>query len=255
MWIAFCHFHSADFEAAFKIYSDLIKSDKFGKGSTSKDAASEVPVTDVDLSLWRIACQFYMGSYGEAQEGLMMLKEQNFHPKIAENQKSLVKRLRLMLALKLHQQRQANMVGAKKDDTMSADVIKWHEAISGSSNPSDLCAVAAMHFMRGQYQEAIDIYKKLIAEDKAAGPDAAKYSALHVYLGLSYYKLDYYDVSQDILGPFFNTNKSAAQSITAINLKACNHYRLYHGKAAEVSLIICYHLSSLLNTDFFRSLE
>lgn len=57
------------------------------------------------------------------------------------------------------------------------------------------------------------------------------YLALKVYVALCYYKLDYYDVSQEVLAVYL---QNIPDSTTALNLKACNHYRLYNGKAAEV---------------------
>jgi intraflagellar transport protein 56 len=59
------------------------------------------------------------------------------------------------------------------------------------------------------------------------------YQALNVYIGLCYYKLDYYDVSLEVLHPYL---RQCADSIVALNLKACNHFRLYNGKAAEQEL-------------------
>ena len=58
------------------------------------------------------------------------------------------------------------------------------------------------------------------------------YLALNVYVALCYYKLDYYDVSQEVLAVYL---QQFPDSAVAINLKACNHFRLYNGKAAEVS--------------------
>ena len=46
-------------------------------------------------------------------------------------------------------------------------------------------------------------------------------------------QLDYYDVSLEILSVYL---QKYADSIVAMNLKACNHFRLYNGKAAEAEL-------------------
>ena len=51
-----------------------------------------------------------------------------------------------------------------------------------------------------------------------------------MYVALCYYKLDYYDVSQEVLAVYLQHYPDSA---IAINLKACNHFRLYNGKAAE----------------------
>lgn len=55
--------------------------------------------------------------------------------------------------------------------------------------------------------------------------------ALNVYLAMCYHKLDYYDVSQEVLASYVHQH---TDSIVATNLKACNYYKLYNGKAAEV---------------------
>ncbi|CAJ0931732.1 unnamed protein product [Ranitomeya imitator] len=57
--------------------------------------------------------------------------------------------------------------------------------------------------------------------------------ALNVYVALCYYKLDYYDVSQEVLAVYL---QQVPDSTIALNLKACNHFRLYNGKAAEAEL-------------------
>ena len=50
---------------------------------------------------------------------------------------------------------------------------------------------------------------------------------------MCYHKLDYYDVSQEMLATYVQMHPD---SIMATNLKACNNYRLYSGKAAEAEL-------------------
>lgn len=59
------------------------------------------------------------------------------------------------------------------------------------------------------------------------------YPALNVYVALCYCKLDYYDVSLEILAMYLNQFPDSAM---ALNLKACNHFKLYNGKAAENEL-------------------
>lgn len=51
--------------------------------------------------------------------------------------------------------------------------------------------------------------------------------ALNVYVALCYYKLDYYDVSQEVLSVYLNQHPN---STIAINLKACNLFRYYFKK-------------------------
>lgn len=67
-----------------------------------------------------------------------------------------------------------------------------------------------------------------------------EFIALNIYLGLCYYKLDYYDISQEALEIYLVKHPD---SIIAINLKACNRFRLSNGHAAESEL------KSLIQTD------
>ena len=83
-----------------------------------------------------------------------------------------------------------------------------------------------MHYLRGHYQEAIDIYKRILLENR-------DYTAINVYIAMCYYKLDYFDVSQEVLGTYLS---NCPNSVTARNLKACNHFKLYNGRAAETEL-------------------
>lgn len=59
-----------------------------------------------------------------------------------------------------------------------------------------------------------------------------------MYVALCYYKLDYYDVSQEVLAVYL---QQIPDSTIALNLKACNHFRLYNGKAAEVVMGFVFH--------------
>lgn len=75
-------------------------------------------------------------------------------------------------------------------------------------------------------QEATDIYKQLLLENR-------EYLALNVYVALCYSKLDYFDVSSEILQTYLQQHPNSA---TAVNLKACNLFKLYNGKAAETEV-------------------
>jgi intraflagellar transport protein 56 len=66
--------------------------------------------------------------------------------------------------------------------------------------------------------------------------------ALNIYVALCYYKLDYYDISQEVLAVYL---QHFPDSAIGINLKACNHYRLYNGKAAEVYILMSSYISHL----------
>ena len=90
----------------------------------------------------------------------------------------------------------------------------------------DQLSLASIHYLRNHFQEATDIYKRLLLENR-------DYTALNCYVALCYYKLDYYDVSLEILAAYLQAHPDSS---IALNLKACNQFRLYDGKAAEAEL-------------------
>jgi intraflagellar transport protein 56 len=105
-----------------------------------------------------------------------------------------------------------------------SQVIHFHKSLQNIVE--DQLSLAAMHYLRTHYQEAIDVYKRLLL-------DRRELLALNVYLAMCYHRLDYYDVSQEVLSSYVQMHPD---STVAINLKACNYYRLFNGKAAEAEL-------------------
>merc|ERR1719478_943521 len=103
-------------------------------------------------------------------------------------------------------------------------ILEMHSAVSDTAE--DQLCLAAVQYLRSNYQEATEIYKRLLAENR-------EHWALNVYLALCSYKLDYYDMALEILQTYVANHP---HSITAVNLKACSHYQLYNGKAAEAEL-------------------
>lgn len=103
-------------------------------------------------------------------------------------------------------------------------LMEYHKNLKDRKD--DQLSLAAVHFLRSHQQEAVDIYKRLLLENRDD-------LALNVYVAMCYYKLDYYDVSLEILGAYL---QSFPDSAIAVNLRACNHFRLYNGKAAENEL-------------------
>ncbi|XP_063240941.1 intraflagellar transport protein 56 isoform X5 [Bacillus rossius redtenbacheri] len=157
---------------------------------------SKSPAPQVALNL--ACCYFFLGMYPEAYRA-------------AEQAEECGLRTRLMFHL-------AHKLGDE------ARLMQFHQLLEDVTE--DQLCLAAIHYLRSHYQEAIDIYKKLLLDHR-------DYLALNVYVALCYYKLDYYDVSQEVLQVYLQAHPDSA---VAINLKACNHFRLYNGKAAENEL-------------------
>ena len=104
------------------------------------------------------------------------------------------------------------------------EIMNLHSQLTNSVE--DQLCMAALHYLRSHFEEATEIYKKLLIENK-------DFHAINIYVALCYYKMDYYDVSLEILAVYLGLHPD---SIVSVNLKACNHYQLYNGKAAEAEL-------------------
>nr|CUU99501.1 hypothetical transcript [Hymenolepis microstoma] len=139
-----------------------------------------------------------MGMYKEAQE------EGNQGP-----QSELQTRLLFHIAHKLNNER---------------DLLIYHNCLSDSFE--NQLSLASIHFLRGHYQEAIEIYKRIMVENR-------NFLALNVYIGLCYYKLDYYDVALEVLELYLHRYPNSPM---AVNLRACINYRLQNSKAAVEEL-------------------
>ena len=144
------------------------------------------------------ACLFYLGRYDEAA---------------AEADKGPDTKLRTRVLFHC-----AN----KKDD--EATLMRYHSQLGDSVE--DQLSLASVHYQRGHYQEAVDIFKRLMLEDRER-------VALNVYVALCYHKLEYFDVSCELLETYLNAHPT---SPAAVNLKACNVFKMRDGKAAELEL-------------------
>ena len=144
------------------------------------------------------ACLFYLGRYDEAA---------------AEADKGPDTKLRTRVLFHC-----AN----KKDD--EATLMRYHSQLGDSVE--DQLSSASVHYQRGHYQEAVDIFKRLMLEDRER-------VALNVYVALCYHKLEYFDVSCELLETYLNAHPT---SPAAVNLKACNVFKMRDGKAAELEL-------------------
>ena len=215
-WLAYCHYHLGDYQKALDAYSELAErakqplkereeektedGDEEGRKKPAEKAAEPAGprAPPEQWQLYVACCHFYLGNYPQADKLLESLPAS-----------PLSTRLQLHLSHRL------------SDETR---LLKLHNKMTASIE--DQLSLASIHYLRNHYQEATDIYKKLLLDQRDA-------TALQVYVAMCYYKLDYYDVSLEILQPYIAQHPDSA---TAMNLKACNHYKLYDGKAAETEL-------------------
>uniref|UniRef100_A0A8C8F4F6 Intraflagellar transport protein 56 n=1 Tax=Oncorhynchus tshawytscha TaxID=74940 RepID=A0A8C8F4F6_ONCTS len=160
-------------------------------------ALTDKPDCRPDVWVYLACTLFFLGLYKEAEEASRKA------PKC-----QLQNRVLFHLAHKFNDEKQ---------------LMGFHQELEDVTE--DQLSLASIHYMRSHYQEAIDIYKRILLQNR-------DFLALNVYVALCYYKLDYYDVSQEVLAVYL---QSVPDSTIALNLKACNHFRLYNGKAAEVT--------------------
>lgn len=159
----------------------------------------QAPNADPKYHLFRACCYFFLAMYKEADADAQQGGD----------------------TLPLHNRLMFHLSHKNNDETK---LMLYHQKLQDTIE--DQLCLASIHYLRGHYQEAIDVYKKILM-------DRREFLALNVYIALCYYKLDYYDVSHEVLNVYLHSNPN---SIIAVNLKACNHFRLYNGKAAETEL-------------------
>ncbi|XP_032826363.2 intraflagellar transport protein 56 [Petromyzon marinus] len=185
-----------------------------------------------ETDLWMAYCAFHLGDYKRAMEEYeAMTKRDGCNPDVWVNLACVYFFLGMYseadaAALKAPKSRLQNRLLFHLSHKFSDEkrLMGYHQNLQDIVE--DQLSLASIHYMRSHYQEAIDIYKRILLDNR-------DYLALNVYVALCYYKLDYYDVSQEVLAVYL---QHFTDSATAINLKACNHFRLYNGKAAEMEL-------------------
>lgn len=151
-----------------------------------------------ELALYRACCLFYLQQYKEAAQ------------EAARGPASpLQTRLLFHCAHKLGDEDK---------------LLAYHQQLSDGKE--DQLSLVAIHYLRNHFQEATDIYKRLLLEHRDD-------LALNVYVAMCYYKLDYYDVSLEIMQAYL---QAFPDSVVAVNVKACNQFKLYNGAAAKDEL-------------------
>nr|XP_016813724.2 intraflagellar transport protein 56 isoform X2 [Pan troglodytes] len=211
---------------------ELLSKRDFTGAITLLEFKRHVGEEEEDTNLWIGYCAFQLGDYKRAlEEYENATKEENCNSEVWVN-----------LACTyffLGMYKQAEAAGFKASKSRLQNRLLFHLAhkfndekklMSFHQNLQDVTedqlSLASIHYMRSHYQEAIDIYKRILLDNR-------EYLALNVYVALCYYKLDYYDVSQEVLAVYL---QQIPDSTIALNLKACNHFRLYNGRAAEAEL-------------------
>lgn len=146
-WSAYAHFHHGEHDKALLLYKELL----------------DAPDADSIFHTYAAACLFYMAAYEEAIQAALkgqgasliaitkewMLSQPNERHCCEGPECALQRRILLHVA-----HRQNNEKG----------LLEYRNGLGDS--PEDQISLASIHFMRTQYQEAIDIYKKLLLSNR-----------------------------------------------------------------------------------------
>ena len=106
------------------------------------------------------------------------------------------------------------------------EVLEAHQKLNQNNVPDEL-SLAALHYLKNEQEEAIDIYKKIFMDKK--------YDALNIYLAMCYYKLEFYDIALDLVNHYLSIHND---SIVANNLKAAIEYSSTGNDKAAKDIIL-----------------
>uniref|UniRef100_H2Z4T5 Intraflagellar transport protein 56 n=1 Tax=Ciona savignyi TaxID=51511 RepID=H2Z4T5_CIOSA len=152
---------------------------------------------DANIVAYKACCCMYLGLYDEAHTLLNQAPESK-----------LKSRLLFHLSHKFDE-----------DHTMMMHM-------SNFKTVEDNCCYYSLNYMREKYDEAVSSYKHVLHLNK-------EFIALKVYIAMCYFKMEYYDVAQELLSDYMHFYPD---SIAGTNLRACIYFRLYNGKTAETEL-------------------
>jgi len=154
---------------------------------------------DTVLYLYISSCQYYLRDFDDARASAMKGPQ-----------------VELQTRLLFHISHQLN----DEQELFSA-----HSKLVGTLE--NQLSLAAIHYMRSHYQEAIEIYQKILQEHE-------DYLALNVYISMCQFKLDKFEESNEYVDQYLGVNSDSA---VALNLKSCDYLRLYGSEIAESQLL------------------
>lgn len=154
---------------------------------------------DTIIYLYISSCQFYLQEFEEAKAS-------------AEKGPNCDFKTRLLFHI-------AHQMGDEKQ------LFQSHSQLVGTLE--NQLSLAAIHYLRSHYQDAIEIYQKLLTDH----PD---YIALNVYIAMCQFKLDMWEESNEAVDQYLTINSDSA---VALNLKSCDYLRLFDPSTAESQLL------------------
>lgn len=158
-WLGYAAFHLGDYKKALDVYMELATKGTSATGAAASSSSSEKAAEGGDpiYYLYASCCQFYLGEYALAEE--LALKGVNATTGAPVDAK-------LQNRLLFH-------ISHKQND--EPKLMSFHGKISESTE--DQLSLASIHYLRNHFQEATDIYKRLLIEYR-------DYLALQVYVAM-----------------------------------------------------------------------
>ncbi|OHT00759.1 TPR Domain containing protein [Tritrichomonas foetus] len=154
---------------------------------------------DTILYLYIASCHFYNQDYEEARSNALRGPQCDFKTRLI-----------------FHIAHQTN------DEQ---ELFQAHSQLVGTLE--NQLSLAAIHYMRSHYQDAIEIYQRLLLEH----PD---FLALNVYIAMCQFKLEQYQESNEAVDLYLSVNSDSA---IALNLKSCDYLRMFDPEIAESQLL------------------
>jgi len=208
--IAYCCFHLGDYKRALEEYEQMSKAKK----------ENEKELEDSTICLNIACCYFSQGMYKESLEAAEKGSDC-----------SLKTRLLFHLAHKMDNEETVQALHRKLEETLENQL-----------------SLASIHYLRQDFQNSIDIYKRILLDNSLGmfpeeSPefekmsmsmmslmrlfrskftndieiafikrmlDEREYVALNVYVALCYHRLEYFDVSQEVLAVYLQAYPGSA---------------------------------------------
>jgi intraflagellar transport protein 56 len=177
----------------------LFHNGQYGAAIDVYNRLLEAEPDDTVLYLYVASCQFYNQEYDDARSSALRGPECDF-------------RTRLIF----HIAHQTN------DEQ---ELFQAHSNLVGTLE--NQLSLAAIHYMRTHYQEAIEIYQRLLMQHP-------EFLALNVYIAMCQFKLEQFDESNEAVDLYLGEYSDSA---VALNLKSCDYLKLFDAEIAESQLL------------------
>lgn len=154
---------------------------------------------DLLLNLYISSCYYYLGDYENAKKFANLGPSSDFRT-----------RLLFHIAHKLNDEQ---------------ELLQAHSQLIGTLE--NQLSLAAIHYMRANYQDAIEIYQRLLMQHP-------EFLALFVYIAMCQYKIECFEESNESVDQYLSVNSDSA---VALNLKSCDYLRLFDPDIAESQIL------------------